>query len=666
MLSLLLTMATACTLQGADQAVSQNTLLEAASHFPATYYFKQLKSHALVPGRLLLKSRAGRYELENLLMQMGIDNPLATALPYEGMWLVETRDGMQDSRLLRDRLDRLLLNPIVSYAAPVLVGERPGAWFAPTQDLLMEYTQSASEREVEASLLGMATREPIKDGLGASARSYLVPLDSRNGFDVMARSRELAQQGSVLFAEPNMIATMNSDETPNDPFYSSQWALDNNGSFGMAGIDMDADIAWENPLFGVTTNILILDNGVQMNHPDLVQGSLGGADFSTGSAMPGGGPTSPCENHGTAVAGVMVATWGNGIGVAGLARHSKFLSARVNTVDANCNQFILFASVVAALDWGQLNSCTVSNNSNSYGGRSSAIDQKYQSTRDNGMLHFAAAGNHDTANPGAFTGVVYPADLPSVNAVSALTKDGVLADFSNYGPEVAFTGPGQFIATTDRTGFDGYFLSDYGYLDGTSFASPLVAAVAAQYISYHAQTGLPGTFPTPVETEFALVSGALDLGPVGKDDQFGWGLPSAAEAVLYQTFETYGTGSAGCEGPLTHMAWGVARPNQFMELTVNHAPKNKNGFHFASTGQELPGVTVLGAISLVNVGQIFQTTALTSDTVGDGTLSVQVPNDPALIGQSIYSQFWWKFPTTNCTLGGQNWATSNGLKITVE
>src|SRR5438128_2157972 len=83
------------------------------------------------------------------------------------------------------------------------------------------------------------------------------------------------------------------------------------------------------------------------------------------------------------------------------------------------------------------------------------MDAQYQSTHDNnGIVHFAAAGNGST-------GVYYPASLPVVNAVGAINSKGVAASFSNFGPAMDFSAPGDSILVTDRTGTSGYSSGDY-------------------------------------------------------------------------------------------------------------------------------------------------------------------------------------------------------------
>jgi hypothetical protein len=65
---------------------------------------------------------------------------------------------------------------------------------------------------------------------------------------------------------------------------------------------------------------------------------------------------------------------------------------------------------------------------------------------------------------------------PSVICVGAVAKDYAKTDYSNYDKHVTFYAPGHHIYVPDSTGYD-----KFTYMDGTSFASPAVAAIVAHY-----------------------------------------------------------------------------------------------------------------------------------------------------------------------------------------
>lgn len=100
-------------------------------------------------------------------------------------------------------------------------------------------------------------------------------------------------------------------------------------------------------------------------------------------------------------------------------------------------------------------------------------DEVFASLRENNILLVNAAGN---SNSNADYYFIAPSCYynPSMLSVGAVTVSGKLAIFSNYGQQVDTLAPGVLIYTT--TWYDGY-----AFVQGTSFSSPYVAAVAAAY-----------------------------------------------------------------------------------------------------------------------------------------------------------------------------------------
>jgi subtilisin family serine protease len=430
--------------------------------------------------------------------------------------LVRLASPLDDSQAAANLLDRLLAQPGVEFAAPVFVGNG-NEWVTPTREILVRFKPEYA-REAEAILsaesVDLAVTEREFGGLSGALRLQSA---ARNGFDVLEEANRLAADPRVAWAEPNMRFSGRSSLIPNDFYFSDLWGIRNTGQFGgTPGMDMDGDSAWDVTTGSAAVKVLVLDVGSQQDHPDLNQ--LPGADF-TGQGG-GGGPVNFCDNHGTAVAGCISSIINNLIGTVGSSPASPVLSARPFISNLTCDgSWSAEGSwTVDALNWGQSQGARVSNNSNYYGFASNAIRDKYAETRNNGMVHFAAAGNF--ANP--FVG--YPASLPTVNAIAALEPSGALASFSNYGPKLALSAPGVLVYTTDRTGADGYVSGDYAVVAGTSFASPYTAGVAALVLSLHPEM-------TAAEVERTLICSARDLGTPKFDTLFGYGFVNAYRAV---------------------------------------------------------------------------------------------------------------------------------------
>lgn len=255
--------------------------------------------------------------------------------------------------------------------------------------------------------------------------------------------------------------------TPNDPMYVDQWNLRqiHAGGPGTTG--------WNLTLGSSAVTVAILDEGVELGHPDLVGGFLNnGINLGTMS-----GTGAPTGNHGTACAGIVGARTGNGVGVAGLAGGCRLLPIAFSRWTDT--------EVAAGLRYARMQGAQVVSMSFGWNAWSHAIiDPAIQEAFNANMVLCVATHNQNTAN-----GITYPATNPLVIAVGASDqadnrKSPASPDGegwgSNYGPQMSVVAPGVRIPTTDRLGASGYTGNDYtGTFNGTSAATPHVAALAA-------------------------------------------------------------------------------------------------------------------------------------------------------------------------------------------
>lgn len=324
----------------------------------------------------------------------------------------------------------------------------------------------------------------------------------------------------IRFAEPDWIIAGRAGAVPSDPAFNRSWGLDNTGQFGgTPGWDMDAPEAWDITFGDPAIVVLVIDTGVQLDHPDL---NIAGGFDATGEIGEGapGSPVNQFDSHGTAVAGCISGLADNALGSVGIAPRCRVASARAFiSTDAFGAWISQVSWTIAALEWGRAIGARVSNNSNSYGFESQAIAEAYAAAREAGMIHFVSAGNG-----GAGSSISYPASLPSVLAIAAATPQGGPAGFSSAGPEMFLCAPGVSIYTTDRTGAEGYFARDHGLVDGTSFACAFAAGAAALAIAHS-----PGL--VPAEVEELLLATARDTAGLGFDHSTGWGFASAFAAL---------------------------------------------------------------------------------------------------------------------------------------
>ncbi len=428
---------------------------------------------------------------------------------------VELSATAENPGQLQTTMQRAIAPEQVDFASPVFLGDL-GHSFHLAPEILIRLAPGASSDWLDGlpSVHSVVADAPLPG-------VYRLKGAWSDGFEVLALSNKLNMDSRVLWAEPEVFTRGRGSGDPNDPGFTDLWGLKNTGQFsGVPDMDMDVDAAWSITSGSPTVSVLVLDVGVQLNHPDLTV--LAGVDFTTDAGN--GGPVNNCDDHGTAVAGCIAATRDNGVGTVGVAPGCSVLSARVFISTAACNGAWTTSSSWTAngLSWGLAQGARVSVNSNEYGFQSNLIDDAYATTRSAGMVHFVSSGNS-----GAF--VAYPATLADVNAVGSVDSNGNRSSFSNFGPELDFVAPGRTIYTTDRTGSDGFDASDYVFALGTSFAAPYAAATAALLLS--ADNTL-----TVDQIESLMRRTARDRGITGDDLEYGAGIINPW-AALQQTLE---------------------------------------------------------------------------------------------------------------------------------
>ncbi len=456
--------------------------------------------------------------VEAAVVAAGVAGAVVEAHPISGWFLV--RLPVVPGVAARDlNAIRAIVNGVSGsglYTTPVFVDDFGGPLLIAPELMVGFEPGTAAERRDAALAVCGAGALIARDWNGLAGVDFVIG-GSLDGFRVLEIARALAAMPGVLFAEPDTVFTGRSSQIPNDPQFSQCWGLRNTGqSGGLLDFDMDAEEAWDLNTGSPSVITVIIDVGVDANHPDL--NLAPGNDF-TGDSPADGNPKNQFDNHGTAVAGCVSAKINNGLGVVGVAPGTRSASARTFVgINSSGNWNSQASWTVNALAWASSIGARVTNNSNGYGFTSSAIEAAYASTRDGGIVHFASAMNNASPNLG------YPSSLPTVNAVAATNRFGQRASFSNWGVGLDFSAPGQDINSTDRVGAAGYVSGDYAVVSGTSFASPYTAGVAALVVSECA--GL-----SAVEVEQVLQRSATELGTAGYDTNFGWGHVNARAAL---------------------------------------------------------------------------------------------------------------------------------------
>lgn len=246
---------------------------------------------------------------------------------------------------------------------------------------------------------------------------------------------------------------------------------------------------------GVT--VAVIDTGVDLSHPDLVDRLVTGKTFvsRTSSANDDNG-------HGTHCAGTIGAT-SNAIGVIGVAPGVSILPVKV--LDRNGSG--TWSAVANGIRWAADKGANIGSMSLGGGASSTLADACTYAVGKNTML-VAASGNDGSSTPS------YPAGYSNVVAVGATDSNDNIASFSNFGPHLDVSAPGVSVYST-------YKGSSYATLSGTSMATPHAAGVCALiWAAVKAASGLP----TPTGVQATLQSNAVDKGTPGFDNYFGYGI----------------------------------------------------------------------------------------------------------------------------------------------
>jgi serine protease len=433
----------------------------------------------------------------------------------------------------------------------------PNKVITQTDRLIVKYKDAVDNAKgaVPARALS-AARQALLARAGQQVGATLRALRATaTGADVLQLSRSMslaeaqalaaelkARDPDVEYAEPDRI--MLPLFVPNDPMYSQQWHYYE----AKGGLNLPA--AWDKST-GAGINVAVIDTGYRP-HADLSGQILPGYDFINSASIAGDGngrDSDASDNgdntyagqcgtgvpsqdeasswHGTHVAGTIAAKTNNGVGVAGVAYGAKIVPARVL---GKCGGYT--SDIADAIVWASGGSVTgVPANANkarvlnlSLGG-SGTCDATTQnainSARSRGAVVVVAAGNSNinAANSS-------PANCAGVITVAAVNRSGGKASYSNYGTNVDVAAPGGdsggAILSTWNAGTSTPAGDNYGYMMGTSMATPHVAGVAALMLAKN-----PNLTPDEVEAKLKASARAFPAACSG----CGAGIVDAAAAV---------------------------------------------------------------------------------------------------------------------------------------
>jgi len=364
---------------------------------------------------------------------------------------------------------------------------------------------------------------------------------------------------------------------PDDPYFKDEWYIRGRGQNG-AKKASDAKITpvWEqrdssgNLIRGTGITVGIVDNGVQMDHPDLAANisatyKINFNDGASDDPSPGA-----ADNHGTAVAGVAAAVGFNGIGVTGAAPSAKIAPIRLiggsftSLDEADAYAYGGSGIRIKSNSWSRQTGV------NSLQPDDEIVQAALATAANAGTVITFSGGNDLTkeanTNQRGLKNSIYTLPIAAVN------DQARQCDYSNPGASLIISAPAggdvyglsssrpQGTSTTDRTGTAGYNIGavniygkpDYSNNDytenfnGTSSATPVVSGVTALLLQANSSLNWRDVKEIYIRSATKNDSGDSDWAINGAgfwfNHKYGAGLINASDAVrLAKNWSKLGT-----------------------------------------------------------------------------------------------------------------------------
>ncbi len=364
--------------------------------------------------------------------------------------------------------------------------------------------------------------------------------------------------------------------------------------------------AWDSGLSGKAIKIAVIDSGIASHNDLVIVGGVSTVDYTSSY--------NDDHGHGTHVAGIIGAR-NNSYGVKGVAFESDIYAVKA----FNQNGEALLSDIIEGINWSIVNDMDIINLSSGTQTASTAFRTVIDKAYENGLLVVAAAGNDGTSDGSGDT-VDFPARYDSVIGVSAVDVNSNRAEFSSTGPTVEVAAPGVRVLST-------YIGNQYAYISGTSMAAPFVTGELAL---------LKQAYPnlTNKELRKALIEHTLDLGVIGRDTFYGYGLIQASSFLDPIEYES--------ENPVVKIEIDKAdilgKPGDFINVLVYAIYKNgesKNVTDEAEWSSDNTGVATVskGVVELINYG------STTLKVLFEGKTSTIIVNIPEPLEKPIGSNF---------------------------
>lgn len=342
-----------------------------------------------------------------------------------------------------------------------------------------------------------------KHGLEINERPWYAPeyvvFEAAQPLEALEKIVGIRGENFVETAEVMLTINVSKRQLPNDPLAPRQWHLRASG-IAVAGSDINVENVWDydgtNGIRGEGVGIVIIDDGLQIRHPDLV----GNVDLDNNFDFTArdGDPTPVADNaHGTACGGVAAGVGNNDLGITGVAPEATLHGIRLIDTgfeDSESAAALLFEMDIIDISsnsWGPPDSFLLLGGPERDSLTAAALKTGAETGRGGkGTIYSWAAGNGrndgDNSNYDSYANSIYTI------AVAATNSDATNSWYSEPGANLVISAPSNGlssqlgIVTTDITGASGYsnatapLGADYtGTFGGTSSACPTVSGAVA-------------------------------------------------------------------------------------------------------------------------------------------------------------------------------------------
>lgn len=519
--------------------------------------------------------------------------------------------------------------------------------------LLVDFSQFEPR---SARFLMPHLRETESGGIG-----NIIDLTYDSDIDPIIAAAKIMNLPYVEWAEPRFV--YETDFTPNDPNFASQWNLSKiNAAAGwditqgspsvIIGIvdtgvdhlhsDLNANI-WVNP--GE-----VPDNGVDDDGNGFIDDNIGW-DFGGLDGTPDNDPREDQPDHGTHVAGIAGAVTNNGNGIASIGFKSKIMAIKTSQNNdrspTSGQPYIIYGyeGIIYAAD----NGAKIINTSWGGGGYSILGQETIDYALSKGSLVVGAAGNSglNTAH--------YPSGYKGVISVGSTNQTDSRSGFSNYGITVDVMAPGEAIFSTWQS-------NGYISIQGTSMASPLAAGLAALIAAQ-----FPGYTPLQIGEQLRVTTDDISSQNPGYDGLIGSGRINAPNALQNSGAKSVRIQNIQFTDANTGNNNGVFEPGETIEIRVawkNYLAPTSN--LTVSVQSSSPHISIVnGSFNAGGIGTLGTTNNYASPFTF--TISNSAPEDTEVelyfsYTDGGYSDYEWGETTLNQTYATQ---FGNNIALTI-